>query len=133
MGQDPLAVEFRRRLEEMHLPLKKYAPEDDRFVFELKDGEIVIDPHPTQARQLLLLAEAVYTKGQGAALELACLVAKREALEEDVSAPHVVVWRQAENTLADALPEEWVSFEEWVADQFLFEDAIACLTDGVPI
>ncbi len=104
MAQDPLAIEFRRKLEEMHLPLKNPGPEDDRFVFELDEGEIVIDPHPSQARQLLLLAEAVYTKGHGAALELARLVAKREMLEEDAGAPHVVRWRHAGRTLAAAVP-----------------------------
>lgn len=133
MGQDPSAAEFRRRLDEMHLPMRSYGPEDDRFVFELDGGRIVIDPHPSQARQLLLLAEAVYAKGRGLALELARLVARRLMLEEDVVAPHVVVWRRADRTLAGAVPEEWVTFEEWVHDQFLFEDAFAKLKDGLSI
>lgn len=133
MGQEALAIEFRRRLEEMHLPLKNYGPEDDRFVFELDGGEIAIDPHPSQARRLLRLAIEIFTKGQGLALELARLVAKREALEDDPDVPHVVHWRRVDRTFAEALPEDYVTFEDWIRDQFLLEELIARLDEGTPI
>jgi hypothetical protein len=133
MERDAIAAEFRRRLDEMQIVLRPSEADEDRFVFELASGQIVIDPHPTQARQLLLLAEALYTKGFGEALELAGLVARREELEEDTSLPMIVVWQSADLTSARLNPEDWVRFEDWVADQFFLEDLIAKMDEGVPI
>ena len=135
MGHDALAEEFRRRLIGSHLLLDAWEPEQDRFVFDLKSGSLVIDKHPGQARQLLLLAEAVYTKGRGEAHELARLIARRADLEHGV--PRAVAWQAAAKAHASA-PEaydakEWIAFEDWIADQFLLEDAIAKMDEGVPI
>lgn len=133
MGSDALTKEFRRRLDEMHLMLESPESEADRFVFDLAGGQIVIDPHPTQTRQVLLLAEAVCSKGQGEALELARLVAKRDHLEHPGAHPHIVVWRDADHTSARFNQEDWVRFEDWIHDQFLLEDAIAKMDEGVPV
>jgi hypothetical protein len=133
MAHDTIAVEFRRRLEEMQLPLKTSDSDQEKFVFELSAGQIVIDPHPVQARQLLWLAEAMYTKGCGEARELAGLVARRDELEEDADLPTQVTWQSADHTSARFNTEDWVRFEDWIADQFFLEDLLAKVDEGVPI
>lgn len=133
MEHDAIPAEFRRRLDEMQLLLKPSDADQDRFVFELSRGQIMVDPHPTQARQVLLLAEALYSKGYGEAFELAGLVARREDLEEDSSLPMIVVWQSADLNSARLNPEDWVRFEDWLSDQFFLEDLIAKMDEGVPI
>ena len=134
MAQDTKAAEFRREAEAQGLSLRTPDEEEARFVFDLKEGTIVTSSHPRIARRLLLLAEATYAPDRGEARELAKLVAKRAALDEEEGC---VVWVSAAKAHASALESwrqaDWVSFADWIEDQFLLEDAIARMDEGVPI
>jgi hypothetical protein len=136
MALDPKEAELRLRAEAEGIALRTADAEEPRFVFDLKAGAIVTAAEAGIARQLLLLAEAICAQDHGEARELARLVARRDALEDEDSIT-VVVWQaaaRAHATAPDAYdPKHWVPFAEWVADQFLLEDAIARLKEGVPI
>ena len=136
MASDADVERFRALAEEQGLLLRTPDEEEPRFVFELKAGTIVTSPHPGIARQLLLLAEAVYGPDRGEARELSKLVARRDTVadEDEVTA---AFWRSADKAYAMA-PDayrlaEWVSFADWIDDQFLLEDAIARMDEGVPV
>ncbi len=136
MALDANAAEFRRQADARGLILRTPDDEEARFVFDLKAGTIATSAHPRIARELLLLAEAIYAPDRGEARELARLVAPCSAVEDD-EAMAVVVWRSAAKAHAsdpDAYrPEAWVAFAVWIEDQFLLEDAIAKMDEGVPI
>lgn len=128
--------EFRRLAEAQGVLLRTADEEEARFVFDLKAGPMATSTHPKIARQLLLLAEAIYAPDRGEARELAGLVARREALEDEESIS-LVIWQHAARAHAGD-PErydrrEWIRFEDWISDQFLLEDALAKLDEGVPI
>jgi hypothetical protein len=136
MATDTEAAAFRQQAEAQGLVLRTPDGEEPRFVFELKAGTIVTSTHAKMARQLMLLAEALYAPDRGEARELARLVARRDALEDEDSIT-LVVWRHAASAHA-ADPDrydrkEWISFEDWLKDQFLLEDALASWDEGVPI
>ena len=136
MASDADVARFRLMADEQGLLLRTPDAEEPRFVFDLKAGTIVTSPHPGIARQLLLLAEAVYGPDRGEARELSKLVAKRFALEDEETIA-VVVWQAADKAHAKD-PEayrlgDWVAFAAWVEDQFLLEDAIARMDEGVPV
>lgn len=136
MAMDAEAAEFRRHADAQGLILRTSDEEEPRFVFDLKAGTIVISSHPGIARKLLLLAEAVYGPNRGEARELSKLVAKRAALEDEETIT-TIVWHAADKAHARA-PEayrlaDWVAFADWIEDQFLLEDAIARMDEGVPV
>lgn len=136
MARDTEAAEFRRLADARGLILRTPDDEEARFVFDLKAGTVATAAHPRIARELLLLAEAVFAPDRGEARELARLVARRSALEDD-DAYGVVVWIGAAKAHASApdayRTEDWVALADWLDDQFLLEDAIAKMDEGVPI
>lgn len=136
MTRDANAEEFRTQAEAQGLLLRTPDDEEPRFVFDLKAGTIVGSPHPKLARRLLLLAEAIYAPDRGEARELARLVAKRAALEDE-DAISLVIWLPAAKAHASAPDDyrlgDWISFADWLEDQFILEDAIARWDEGVPI
>ena len=91
MASDPEAAKFRLQADADGLLLKTPDIEEPRFVFELKAGSIVTSAQAKIARQLLLLAEAICAPDRGEARELARLVARRDALEDEESIV-LVVW-----------------------------------------
>jgi len=129
-------TEFIRQADAQGLILRTSDAEEARFVFDLKEGSIVTSAHPRIARQLLLLAESVYAPDRGEARELSRLVARRAELDDD-DGDGTVVWRHASRAYAGDpdryRTEEWIAFGEWLEDQFLLEDAIAKMDEGVPI
>lgn len=136
MALDPLEAELRRLAEEQGVLLRTADEEESRFVFDLKAGPMATSSHPKMARQLLLLAEAVYAPDRGEARELARLVARRDALDDEETIS-LVIWRHAARAHADD-PEqydrnEWIRLEDWLKDQFLLEDLLAAIDEGVPI
>lgn len=135
MAHDADAAEFRRQAEAQGLILRTPDGEEPRFVFDLKEGGITTSSHPRVARSLLLLAEAVYAPDRGEARELARLVARRAALETEDET--VVIWVRADKAHASSHGgyrlADWVAFGDWIEDQFLLEDAIARMDEGVPI
>lgn len=136
MASDADVARFRLMAEEQGLLLRTPDEEESRFVFELKAGTVATSSHPGIARQLLLLAEAVYGPDRGEARELSKLVAKRAALEDE-DAITTVFWRAADKAHAMAPDayrlEDWVNLAAWIEDQFLLEDAIARMDEGVPV
>lgn len=136
MVMDAEASEFRRQADAQGLILRTPDEAEPRFVFDLKAGAVVTSSHPRIARQLLLLAEAVCGVDRGEARELSKLVAKRAALEDEETLT-TVVWQAADKAHAKAPDayrrEDWVAFAAWIEDQFLLEDAIARMDEGVPV
>jgi hypothetical protein len=134
MSHDGSAEKFRQEAEAQGLILRTPDGEEPRFVFDLKAGSVVTSSHPRIARRLLLLAEAIYAPDRGEARELARLVAKRVHADEEDG---IVLWIQASKAHASDpgayRQAEWVAFGEWIEDQFLLEDAIARMDEGVPI
>lgn len=135
MAEDTDAAEFRRQADAQGIILRAADDEEARFVFDLKAGTIVTSSHAKIARQLLLVAESVYAPDRGEARELARLVARRSALlDEDEGC---VVWMPAAKAHASdpgAFRQvDWVAFADWIEDQFLLEDAIAKVDEGVPV
>src|SRR5436190_22675924 len=83
MALDPMEAKFRSLADAQGIVLRTADEEEPRFVFDLKAGAIVTATDATIARQLFLLAESVYAPDRGEAHELAQLVARRDALEDD--------------------------------------------------
>ena len=95
------AEKFRQDAEANGLILKSPDAEESRFVFDLKAGTIATSSHPGIARQLLLLAEAVYGPDRGEARELGKLVARRSELADE-DAVDIVIWQAADRAHAKA-------------------------------
>jgi len=126
-----LAARFRQMLDFRGLLMAAHAHEE-RFVFHLAQGAIAVNRHPTHVRETAMIAKAVYAEGQGEHAELLGLFARRDELETPDDR-RVIEWGPYSAEGPGLNPEKWVRLDAWLTDQFLLEDALAKLDEGVPI
>ena len=123
---------FRHLLDVRGLTVAPQAHEE-RYVFVLRHGPIAVDRHPRQVREAVLLAKSLYGAGYGEHGELTRLYARREELECPSPEPRVIEWVPYAPEGPGLNPGKWVRLDAWLSDQFLLEDAIARMDEGVPV
>ena len=102
------------------------APEahEEKYVFKLEAGPLLVVQHPAKVREALEIAKAVYGDGNDEHGELLGLYAQREALEGPSEEPREIAWLPHAADGPGLNPGSWVRLDEWIADQFLMEEAL---------
>ena len=121
MRQDEAAVAFRRQLNAAHLLLHTSIDEEERYVFELKQGRLTLPQHPEHVRRLLDLAEEAYGFCQGEHAELFALSARRDELEDASGMSVEIRWQHLSAARSSAEAGAWVDLQTWIDDQYLLE------------
>lgn len=127
-----LGTRFRFLLDQEGLTIAEHA-HDERYVLTLENGSVSLDRHPVRIRRAVELAREVYGEGHGEHGEILRLYARREELECPDPEQRVIEWAPHSADGPGLNPGKWVRLDAWLEDQFLLEDAIARMDEGVPV
>ncbi|HTK60038.1 MAG TPA: hypothetical protein VL283_02430 [Candidatus Baltobacteraceae bacterium] len=127
-----MARQFRFLLDRRGLMIAPSA-HDERYTFALEEGLIALDRHPRNVRAAVAIAKKLYGEGYGEHGELVRLYARREELECPDPEQRVIPWVPYSADGPGLNPHKWIRLDVWLEDQFLLEDAIAKMDEGVPI
>ena len=130
MKPDEASVAFRRMAHDAHLSLSTSVDEEERYVFDLRQGSLTLPQHPEIVRRLLDLAEEAYGFRQGEHAELLALAAPRAELEDVSGLSREIHWRHVTPAVLQAGPGLWVDLHTWIDDQFLMEQVAHLWQEG---
>lgn len=97
---------------------------EEKFVFMLAAGPVVLIHHPVKVREAVEIAKAVYGEGNDEHEELVGLYARRDDLERPSEEPREIAWTPHTPDGPGLNPGSWVRLDAWIDDQFLMQDAL---------